>query len=166
MATITVKGTPTQTIGELPARGTKAPDFVLTRADLSDVGLGDFAGKKKVLNIVTSLDTSTCAVSAKRFDEAVKTMPDTVILTISNDLPFAQNRFCSAESVDNVITLSQLRNRDFGVNYGVAITDGPLAGLLARSVVVLDADDTVVYTQQVSENSQEPDYEKAIAAAR
>lgn len=166
MASITVKGNPTHTVGELPAKGARAPDFLLTRGDLSDVRLADFAGKKKILNIVTSLDTRTCATSAKRFNEAARQMPDTVILTISNDLPYAQSRFCSAEGIDNVITLSQLRNRDFGRNYGVEVVDGPIAGLLARSLVVLDADNTVVYTQQVSENSEEPDYDKALAAVK
>lgn len=166
MAKITVKGNPIHTVGELPQKGSKAPDFLLTTGELADVALKDYAGKKKILNIVTSLDTGTCAVSAKRFNEAAAKLQDTVILTISNDLPFAQARFCSAEGIDNVVTLSQLRNRDFGKNYGVEIVDGPIAGLLARSVVVLDADDRVVYTQQVPENSEEPDYDKAIAAVQ
>ncbi len=166
MAKITLKGNPIHTVGELPQKGSKAPDFLLTTGELADVALKDYAGKKKILNIVPSLDTGTCAASAKRFNEAAAKLQDTVILTISNDLPFAQARFCSAEGIDNVITLSQLRNRDFGKAYGVEIVDGPIAGLLSRAVVVLDADDRVVYTQQVPEVGEEPDYDKAIAAVQ
>lgn len=161
MATITVSGNPVHTSGNLPAVGSTAPDFLLTKGDLSDVSLKNFHGKKKILNIVTSLDTGVCADSAKRFEREVSKLTNTVILTISNDLPFAQSRFCQAENVTNVITLSQLRNRNFGKDYGVEFVDGLLAGLLARSVVVLDENDKVVYTEQVPENSHEPDYESA-----
>jgi thiol peroxidase len=146
--------------------GSKAPDFVLVKADLSDVTLKDFAGKKKILNIVPSLDTGVCAASAKRFNEEIKKLKDVVVLTISMDLPFAQDRFCKAEQVDSVITLSDMRKKDFGKRYGVEIADGPLAGLFSRAVVVLDENDTVVYTQQVPEIGQEPDYEKALEAVK
>lgn len=162
MATVTLKGEPIHTVGELPAPGQKAPDFLLTTVNLTDVTLADFRGKKKILNIVPSLDTGVCATSAKRFNEKVRGRDDLVVLTISCDLPFAQDRFCKAEGIDNVITLSQLRNRSFGKDYGVEIADGPLAGLLARAVVVLDEDDTVVYTELVPEITQEPDYDEAL----
>ena len=164
MATVKLEGNEIHTIGELPGIGTKAPDFLLTKADLSDVTLKDFSGKKKILNIVPSLDTPVCATSAKKFNEEASRIDNCVILTISNDLPFAQKRFCDAEKIDRVLTLSQLRNREFGKNYGVEIVDGPLAGLLARAIVVLDENDTVIYTQLVPEITQEPDYDRAIKA--
>ncbi len=166
MAQVTLKGNPIRTVGELPAKGSTAPDFTLTKGDLSDVHLADFAGKKKILNIVPSLDTSTCATSAKRFNDAAKKMPDTVFLTISADLPFAQSRFCGAEGIEQIVTLSQMRSREFGKAYGVEITDGPIAGLLSRAVVVLDESNTVVYTEQVPEIAQEPNYDAALAAAK
>jgi len=151
MATIHLNGKPVHTSGELPEKGTEAADRVLTKRDLSDVTLKDFTGKKKILNIVTSLDTGVCAASARRFNESAKSLSGTVILTISNDLHFAQDRVCSSEGIDNMITLSQLRNRDFGRSYGCEVTDWPLAGLLARAVVVLDERDRVIYTQLVGE---------------
>ncbi len=166
MATVTHKGSPIRTSGELPALGSKAPDFVLTKGDLSDVGLGDFRGKTKVLNIVPSLDTSTCALSAKKFDAEAGKLEGVVILNVSRDLPFAQSRFCKAEGVEKVIPLSDLRDRSFGKAYGVEILDGRLAGLLARSVVVLDASDRVVYTEQVPEIGSEQNYAAALDAAR
>ena len=166
MAKITVGGKPATTSGELPSVGSKAPDFLLTKSDLGDVSLKDFRGMKKVLNIVTSLDTGTCANSAKKFEAEAAKLNDTVVLTVSCDLPFAQSRFCQSEGISKVITLSQLRNRDFGRDYGVEFIDGPLAGLLARSLVVLDENDTVLYTQQVPENGEEPDYEPALEAVR
>jgi thiol peroxidase len=166
MAKITVGGKPANTFGNLPAVGGKAPDFLLTKGDLSDVSLVDFQGKKKILNIVTSLDTGTCAASAKKFEAEVSRLSNTVVLTISCDLPFAQSRFCESENVSKVITLSQLRNRNFGRDYGVEFVDGPLAGLLARSIVVLDESNKVLYTQQVPENGNEPDYDPALKAAR
>jgi thioredoxin-dependent peroxiredoxin len=166
MATITRKGETTHTVGELPALGTKAPDFRLTKGDLGDVSLADYAGKVKILNIVPSLDTSTCALSAKRFNEEVKKLENTVVLNVSRDLPFAQSRFCKAEGVDAVIPLSALRDLSFGEAYGVTIADGPMAGLLSRAVVVVDAEDRVVYTQQVPELGSEPDYGAALAATR
>ena len=166
MAKITVGGKPATTSGELPSVGSKAPDFLLTKSDLGDVSLKDFRGMKKILNIVTSLDTGTCATSAKKFEAEAAKLNDTVVLTVSCDLPFAQSRFCQSEGISKVITLSQLRNRDFGRDYGVEFIDGPLAGLLARSLVVLDENDIVLYTQQVPENGEEPDYEPALEAVR
>jgi thiol peroxidase len=166
MATIKLGGNPIHTKGELPAVGAKAPDFVLTGSDLSDVSLASFAGKKKILNIVPSLDTSVCATSTRKFNEEASKLPNTVVLVVSNDLPFAQKRFCTTEGLQNVIALSELRSRDFGDAYGVRMTDGKLAGLLSRAVVVVDENDKVVYTEQVPEIAQEPDYAKAIAAAK
>ena len=158
MAHITHKGAPVETVGTLPAFGSKAPDFLLTRTDLTNVSLKDFEGKIKVLNITPSLDTGTCATSAKKFNEQVAGHADVVVLNVSCDLPFAARRFCEANQIDKVITLSQMRNRDFGTDYGVTLKTGPLAGVLSRSVVVLGKDNTVLYTQQVAETSQEPDY--------
>jgi len=166
MATITFKGNPIHTRGSLPRTGRKAPSFRLTRGDLTDVTLETFKGKKKVLNIVPSLDTGVCAASARRFNQIAAGLENTVVLTVSNDLPFAQSRFCQAEGVDKVITLSQLRDRKFGKSYGVEIVDGPLAGLLSRAIVVLDQEDRVLYTQQVAEIAQEPDYEAALKALK
>ena len=164
MAEIKFKGNSVHTIGSLPRVGDKAPDFKLTASDLSDKSLKDYAGKKKILNIVHSLDTGTCAQSARTFNELISKKTDTVVLTVSKDLPFAQSRFCSAEGIENVVTLSQMRDMDFGKNYGVQMIDGPIAGLLARSIVVVDENDQVIYTQQVPEVSQEPDYDEVMAA--
>lgn len=158
MTTVTLKGNSIQISGSLPSIGSKAPDFTLTKSDLSDVSLSDFSGKTLVLNIVPSLDTGVCAASARRFNELATSMKDTIILTISRDLPFAQKRFCEAEGIAHVITLSELRNHDFGKAYGQEIITGPLAGLLARSVVIINKAGTVAYTQQVPEIAQEPDY--------
>lgn len=166
MATVTLRGKPIHTIGELPPLGSRASDFRLTRVDLSDVTLADFTGKKKILNIVPSLDTHVCATSAKKFNERATQVENTVILTISRDLPFAQKRFCEAEKIEGVITLSDLRDRSFGKSYGVEMVDGPLAGLLARAIVVLDTSDRVVYTQLVPEIAMEPDYEQALKAVQ
>jgi thiol peroxidase len=166
MAKITVGGKPVTTSGNLPKVGGKAPDFLLTKGDLDDVSLKDFRGKRKILNIVTSLDTGTCAASAKRFEAEAAKLDNTVVLTVSCDLPFAQSRFCQSEGISKVVTLSQLRNRNFGRDYGVEFLDGPLAGLLARSLVVLDENDAILYTQQVPENGNEPDYAPALKAAR
>jgi thiol peroxidase len=164
MATVTLKGKPFKTIGELPAVGSKAPAFTLTNAALEDVGLDAFAGKKKVLNIVPSLDTPVCATSTRAFNQKAAGRKDTVVLVISADLPFAQKRFCSAEGIDGVVTLSMIRGKNFAKDYGVLITEGPLAGLCSRAVVGLDASNKVVYTEQVPEIAQEPDYDKALAA--
>lgn len=164
MATITLHGNKINTNGDLPKVGAKAPEFKLTKADLSDVGLGDFKGKKKLLNIVPSLDTPVCATSTKKFNDVAKGRNDVVMLIISADLPFAMGRFCGAEKTTNVTTLSMMRNKNFAKDYGVLIQDGALAGITARAVVVLDANDKVVYTEMVPEIAQEPDYEKALKA--
>jgi thiol peroxidase len=164
MATITLKGQPIHTSGTLPARGTRAPEFLLTKNDLADVSLKDFAGKKKLLNIVPSLDTGICAASTRRFNQEAARFSGAVILAVSCDLPFAQKRFCEAEGITRVVALSELRARRFGEDYGVRIVDGPLAGLLSRAVVVVDEKDQVVYTEQVPEIGQEPDYAQALAA--
>jgi thiol peroxidase len=166
MATVTLKGNPIHTAGELPAVGSTAPDFRLTAADLKDVSLADYRGKRKILNIVPSLDTAVCATSTRKFNEQAGKLPDTVVLVVSGDLPFAAKRFCVAEGLQNVVTLSTFRAREFAQRWGVTLVDGPLAGLTARAVVVLDASDKVVYTQLVPEIAQEPDYDKALAAAR
>ncbi len=164
MATITFKGAEIHTNGDLPAQGQKAPDFTLTSGELRDVTLADFAGKKKVLNIVPSLDTGVCQKSAREFNQRASAHPDAVVLNVSADLPFAQQRFCAAEGLDQVQSLSMMRSKDFAKDYGVLITDGPMAGLTARAVVVLDENDTVKYTQLVPEIGQEPDYEAALKA--
>lgn len=164
MATITLKGNPIHTVGELPPVGSKCPDFRLTAGDLSDVTLAAFAGKKKVLNIVPSLDTGICQMSARRFNAEASRLSDTVILNISADLPFAQKRFCDAERLDHVVNLSTMRAPEFGKTFGVEIIDGPLAGLMSRAVLVLAADNTVLHAQQVPEIAQEPDYDKVLSA--
>lgn len=166
MATIKLGGNPIHTVGELPKKGDKAPDFKLTRTDLKDVSLEDYAGKKKILNILPSLDTGVCAASTRRFNVEAAKLGNTVILTISNDLPFAQKRFCEAEGIKEVVALSELRSRDFGEAYGVRIADGPMAGLMSRAVLVLDENNVVVHAEQVPEIAQEPDYASALAAAR
>jgi thiol peroxidase len=166
MAQVTLKGNPIHTNGELPALGAKAPDFKLTGGDLKDVTLADFKGKRKVLNIVPSLDTAVCAVSTRKFNEAASKLPDTVVLVVSADLPFAAKRFCTTEGLQNVVPLSLMRDRKFAQDWGVLLTDGPLAGLCARAVVVLDQDDRVVYRQLVPEIGQEPDYDHAIQAVK
>lgn len=166
MANITLRGNPIHTKGDLPKVGEKAPDFQLTGSDLKDVSLGSFAGKKKILNIVPSLDTAVCATSTRRFNEEGGKLGNAVVLVVSNDLPFAQKRFCTTEGLANVVALSELRTREFGDQYGVRISDGPMAGLLSRAVVVIDEHDKVVYTEQVPEIAQEPDYAKALEAAK
>jgi len=166
MATITLKGNTIHTSGELPKVGSRAPDFCLTASNLSDKSLADFAGKVRILNIVPSLDTGVCAASARAFNLKIKELGGAVVLTISRDLPFAQKRFCEAEGIDAVVTLSELRNRDFGTAYGAEIVDGPMAGLLSRAVVVVDPAGGVVYVQQVPEIAQEPDYAATLAAAK
>ncbi len=164
MATITFKGNPIHTNGDLPVAGAPAPDLKLVTVSLNDVTLADFAGKKKLLNIVPSLDTPVCALSTRKFNEHAKTHPDTVVLIISADLPFAQSRFCGNEGLDNVVTLSMMRSRKFAKDYGVLLEDGPLAGLTARAVVVLDENNAVRHTELVPEIAQEPDYNAALAA--
>jgi thiol peroxidase len=164
MAQTALKGTPVNLAGDLPTVGSTAPDFKLVTGDLNDVGLAHYAGKKKLLNIVPSLDTGVCAASTKKFNEAMAGKTDAVALVISADLPFASSRFCSAEGITNVINLSMMRSRNFGKDYGVLITDGPLAGITARAVVVLDANNKVLYTELVPEITQEPNYDAALAA--
>ena len=164
MAQTALQGNPVQLSGDLPAVGSTAPDFSLTAGDLSDVSLTTYAGKKKLLNIVPSLDTGVCAASTRKFNETMAGRDDAVALVISADLPFASGRFCSAEGITNVINLSMMRSRNFAKDYGVLIVDGPLAGITARAVVVLDADNRVLYSQLVPEITQEPDYAAAMAA--
>jgi thioredoxin-dependent peroxiredoxin len=166
MATVTLKGTPIHTSGELPARGAPAPDFRLVAGDLKDASLESFRGKRKVLNIVPSLDTAVCAMSTRKFNESAGALANTVVLVVSADLPFAAKRFCTTEGLANVVTLSMMRSKDFARDYGVLLEDGPLAGLCARAVVVLDEQDRVVHAQLVPEIAQEPDYDAALAAAR
>jgi thiol peroxidase len=164
MAIITLKGNPIHTCGELPKVGSKASDFVLTKTDLADVSLKDFAGKRIVLNIFPSIDTSVCATSVRKFNAEASNLKNTVVLCVSLDLPFAHARFCGAEGLNNVISVSELRNRAFGEAYGVRIIDGPLAGLLSRAVVIIDEKGKVKYTEQVPEIAQEPNYEAALKA--
>lgn len=166
MAQIKLGGNPINTNGDLPKVGAKAPDFKLTNGDLKDLSLADFKGKKKLLNIVPSLDTPVCATSTKKFNEAAAKHPNTVMLIISADLPFAMSRFCGAENTDKVKTLSMMRDRHFAKDYGVLITDGPLAGITARAIVVIDENDKVVHTEMVPEIKQEPNYDKALAALK
>ena len=164
MATITFKGASIHTNGNLPPVGSQAPDFTLVDGALNDVTLATYPGKKKLLNIFPSLDTPVCAASTKRFNDAVKGYGDVVFLMISTDLPFAMTRFCKAEATTNVIPLSLMRSRAFARDYGVLIEDGPLAGIAARAVVVLDGNDQVIFTQLVPEIAHEPDYDRALAA--
>jgi len=166
MATVQLKGNPVHTNGELPKPGSKAPDFKLVGGDLARVTLASFAGKRKVLTINPSLDTGVCAATARHFNQAASSLANTVVLVISADLPFAQNRFCTAEGLANVVTLSLMNDPTFARAYGVLIEDGPMAGLCARAVVVLDERDKVTYTQLVPEISTEPDYEAALKALR
>jgi thioredoxin-dependent peroxiredoxin len=166
MAQVTLKGNPIHTNGELPAVGAKAPEFKLTTGDLKDVSLADYKGKKKILNIVPSLDTAVCATSTRKFNASAGKLPNTVVLVVSADLPFASKRFCTTEGLENVVPLSLMRGKQFAKDYGVFIEDGPLAGITARAVVVLDENDKVVYRQLVPEIGQEPDYERALAAVR
>ncbi|MFU8780270.1 MAG: thiol peroxidase [Kiritimatiellia bacterium] len=164
MAQVTFKGSPIAIAGGLPAKGSKAPSFKLVGADLADVSLDGFSGKKVVLNIFPSIDTPVCAMSVKTFNQKAAGCSNVVVLCVSVDLPFAQGRFCGAEGVESVITLSAFRDRAFGDAYGVRILEGPLAGLFARAVVVIDADGTVLHSELVPEIAQEPDYAAALAA--
>ena len=163
MATVTLRGNDIHTNGELPAVGSQAPDFTVTGGDLGDVSLSSLAGQKVILNIFPSLDTATCAASVRRFNQAAAGREGTVVLCVSQDLPFAQNRFCGAEGIENVKVASGFRS-SFADDYGVRIVDGPMRGLAARSVVVLDENGNVVYNQLVPEIGQEPDYDSALAA--
>jgi len=166
MANVTLGGNPIEVGGTFPAAGAKAPAFTLVGADLKDVSLADFAGKRKVLNIVPSLDTPVCATSTRKFNEAAAKLDNTVVLSISADLPFAAGRFCTTEGIANVKPLSTFRDKGFKQAYGVDITSGPLAGVTARAVVVLDANDNVLYSQLVPEIKEEPNYDAALAALK
>ena len=164
MATITLRGNPIQTNGELPRLGTELSGFKLVGQDLKDVTLRDYTGKKKVLNIFPSIDTQTCAMSVRQFNQRAAGLKDTVVLAISADLPFAQKRFCGAEGITNVVTLSTMRDHHFARDLGVLMESGPLAGLTARAVVVLDENNKVKHTELVPELANEPNYEAALKA--
>ena len=164
MAEITVGGNLFHTIGELPAVGSKAPDFTLVKDDLSKVTLADYKGKKVVMNIFPSLDTGTCAASVRHFNAAAANLDNTVVLCISRDTPFAQKRFCGAEGLNDVITLSDLNTGQLTKDYGLQIIDGPLEGFASRVVIILDEEGNVTYTQQVPEVTEEPNYDEALAA--
>jgi thiol peroxidase len=166
MATVTLKGSPVQTIGSLPSKGSKAPEFDLIKSDLSKVSLSDYLGNKIVLNIFPSIDTGTCAKSVRKFNKEATELTDTTVLCISKDLPFAQARFCGAEGLENVVMLSDFRDGSFGKAYEVEFSSGPLQALLSRSVIVLDKDGKVVYTEQVPETVDEPDYAAALEALK
>lgn len=164
MTEVTLRGNPIQVDGSFPEPGQQAPGFSLVGRDLADVELSAFSGKRKVLNIFPSIDTPTCATSVRKFNAQASALANTVVLCISADLPFAQSRFCGAEGLENVVNLSTLRGSAFMKDYGVAITSGPLAGLTARAVVVLDEQDKVLYSELVGEIGSEPNYDAAIAA--
>jgi thiol peroxidase len=164
MSQITLQGNPVQTIGSLPAVGMPAPSFKLVKADLSEADLQDFGGKNIILNIFPSLDTSVCAASVRRFNKEAGESPDTVVLCISADLPFAHKRFCEAEGLNDVIPLSVFRSPEFGRDYGVTFTSGPLTGLLSRAVIIINRSGKVAYAEQVPEIGQEPDYDGALFA--
>lgn len=164
MAEVSFKGNAVHSSGNLPKVGETAPNFTLTAGDLSQKSLQDYNGKKVILNIFPSIDTGTCAMSVRQFNEKASGLDNTVVLCISKDLPFAQSRFCAAEGLDNVVTLSDFKNEEFDQAYGVKFVDGPLEGLLSRSVVVIGEDGKVIYTEQVPETTEEPNYDAALAA--
>jgi thiol peroxidase len=164
MANITLGGNPIHTSGELPTVGSKSPDFTLVQNDLSTSSLNDFKGSKVVLNIFPSIDTGTCATSVRTFNQKASVLENTKVLCISRDLPFAQKRFCGAEGLENVINLSDFNTGSFGKDFGLEITDGPLAGLHSRVVIVLDENGTVKYVEQVGEIADEPNYDAALKA--
>ncbi|NNL09780.1 MAG: thiol peroxidase [Croceitalea sp.] len=164
MATVTLKGKPIHTIGDLPALGSKAPDFELVKNDLTTVTLGDFKGHKVILNIFQSIDTGTCAQSIRQFNEEASELDNTIILCVSKDLPFAQARFCGAEGIDKVETLSDYRDGNFGKAYKVEYIDGPLQGLHSRAIVIVNEDGKVIYAEQVPEVVNEPNYKAALEA--
>lgn len=162
---VTLKGNPVNTIGELPPVGVTAPDFKLVKTDLSEVSLGSYAGKRKVLNIFPSVDTPTCATSVRQFNQKAAAQPNTVVLNISQDLPFAMKRFCAAEGITNVDSLSAFRS-SFAKDYQVELVDSALKGLCSRAVIVLDENNKVLYTEQVAEIANEPNYEKALSVLK
>lgn len=163
MAQVTLKGNPIETVGNLPAVGSAAPDFTLVKQDLSDLTLGSLRGKRVVLNIFPSVDTGTCAKSVRTFNQRAASLKNTQVVCVSADLPFALGRFCGAEGIDQVATASTFRCSDFGTQYGVRFTSGPLKGLLSRSVVVIDENGKVLHTEQVAETVNEPNYDAALA---
>lgn len=164
MSVITFKGNPIHTIGTLPLLGTPAPDFILTKTDLSDLRLNDCLGKKVVFNIFPSLDTLTCAKAMRKFNDLAKKFKNTLLICASADLPFAQKRFCDAEDLQQVLPASSFRHPEFGHRYGVTIMDGPLAGLLSRVVIIFDEKAKIIHTQQVKEIADEPNYEEVLTA--
>ena len=164
MATVTLKGNAIHTSGNLPEIGTTAPDFTLAKSDLSDSKLSDYKGKKVVMNIFHSIDTGTCANSVRQFNLEAAELDNTIVLCISRDLPFAMNRFCGAEGIDNVETLSDFKDWNFGKSYGLEYIDGPIQGLLPRAIVVLNEDGKIIYTEQVQETVDEPNYKAALEA--
>ncbi|RNC86426.1 MAG: thiol peroxidase [Winogradskyella sp.] len=164
MANITLGGNPATTVGNLPEKGTKAPDFKLTTTDLSDKTLADYSGSRLILNIFPSVDTGVCAQSVRTFNEKASSLENTKVLCISKDLPFAMARFCGAEGLDDVVNLSDYKTGDFGNTYGVAFKDSAFETLLSRSIVVVDTDGTIVHTEQVSETGEEPNYQAALDA--
>lgn len=166
MTTITLKGAPLETIGTLPKVGAQAPDFIVTKTDLSEIRLKNYLGKKIILNIFPSIDTPTCATTMVKFNEIATQFPDALILCVSIDLPFAQERFCTAKHLSNIMTVSVFRHPAFGKDYGVMITSGPLAGLLSRAVVIIDEHGKVIYNEQVKELDNEPNYDAMVAALR
>ena len=166
MASVTLRGNPINVGGSFPKKGDAAPDFSLTGNDMKDVSLKDYAGKRKVISIVPSLDTPVCATSTRQFNERAASVPNTVVLVVSADLPFAQKRFCGAEGISNVVTLSTVRGREFHQKYGVDIQDGPLKGVTARGVIVLDENNKVLYSELVPEIAQEPNYDAALNALK
>jgi thiol peroxidase len=166
MAKITFQGKPVDTSGDLPEADSAAPAFTLTKTDLSDVSLNDFAGRRILLNIFPSLDTPVCALSVRRFNKEAGGLENTVVLCVSVDLPFAHSRFCEAEGLNDVIPLSAFRFRDFGRDYGVEITSGPLKGLLSRAIVIIDETGKVIYRQQAPEIAEEPDYDNALSVLK
>jgi len=163
MATITLGGNPIHTNGELPQIGSKALAFTLVKTDLGNASLADFTGSRIVLNIFPSIDTGTCATSVRKFNEKASGLTNTKVICISRDLPFAQKRFCGAEGLENVINLSDFKEGSFGKNYGLEITDGPLAGLHSRVIIIIDENGSILYTEQVSEIANEPNYEAALS---
>jgi thioredoxin-dependent peroxiredoxin len=166
MAKLTIGGKPVNTIGALPEIGKQVPDFLLTRTDLSDISLKDVAGKKVVLNIFPSIDTPVCSMSVRRFNQEIGNFPEAVVLCASLDLPFAHARFCETEGLKNVISVSEMRSRKFGDDYGLRMVDGPLAGLLARVVIVIDKTGKVIYSKIVEELKNEPNYQEVLSVLK
>jgi thiol peroxidase len=163
MASITLEGSEIHTTGNLPDIGSDAPAFSLTNSALGTASLSDYSGKKIIMNIFPSIDTGVCATSTRKFNETASSNKNSVVLCISADLPFALSRFCGAENLDDVVTLSTFRTPEFGEDYGVRITDGPISGLMSRAVIIIDENNKVIHTEQIPEISQEPDYEAALA---